>query len=116
MELNNYQDEAIEFARYTNREYPFLALSEEAGEVMGKVAKYVRKNEVSLPEALLEARLGNADELKEGLVLELGDVLWQLQACAYELGHSLDFIAKQNLYKLQGRDTRNTIVGSGDKR
>lgn len=119
MTLNKYQEEAIKFAKYEGKEYPFLALSEESGEVMGKLAKFVRKKKVSLSEALTladESEGRDADTLREDLVLELGDVLWQLQACAHELGHSLDFIAKQNLYKLQGRSVRDTIVGSGDKR
>lgn len=114
MKLNEYQNEAMKFAKYQNREYPYLALAEEAGEVMGKLAKYVRKNGIPVGQAIGRARLGH--EPRESLEAELGDVLWQLQACCYEAGFTLEDIAQSNLDKLSGRESRGTIVGSGDNR
>ena len=103
-----YQAEARRFSQYSQspeyggiRLYPFFALSEEAGEVAGKVAKALRKG-VDLPE--------------DALALELGDVLWQVAACANELGLSLSDIADRNLAKLEGREKRGVIVGEGDDR
>ena len=119
MELNDYQKEAMKFAKYSDVEYPFLALTEEVGEVMGKLAKFVRKESVSVSDAIIYANSSFDKEtkgLKAGLKKELGDVLWQLQACCNELGLSLEDVAKSNLDKLSGRDERGTIVGEGDER
>lgn len=119
MNLNEYQSKAMKFAKYTHCDYPFLALSEEAGEVSGKLAKYMRKNNRTLPAAISGAHYGHgvaSATLKTVLKKELGDVLWQLQACAYELGFSLEEIARDNLDKLSDRDSRGVIVGEGDDR
>jgi len=115
----SYQEEAYKFAQYSGSEYPFLALGEEAGEVLGKLAKYVRKNNLSLEDSLDKAR-GNiyttGKKLKEDLVSELGDVMWQLSACCTELGVTLEEVQQVNLDKLGGRVDRGTIIGSGDNR
>lgn len=104
----------MKFAKYGKAEYPFLALGEEAGEVLGKLAKYVRKEDVPLGIALHTARhYGN---LHDSLKAELGDVLWQLQACCSELCIKLEDLAQDNLDKLSGRNDRGTIVGEGDVR
>ncbi len=119
MKLNDYQLDAMEFAEYRNNDYPFLALSEEVGEVSGKLAKYVRKNECSLSTAIYDVNNGscnNSKALRADLKKELGDVLWQLQACCAELGFSLEEVAELNLDKLSGRSERGTIVGEGDER
>ena len=105
MQLNEYQDAAAEFAVYPSQEglfYTALALNEEAGEVAGKVAKWVRKGR------------GHLD--KEAVAKELGDTLWQLARCAYECGYTLEDIALMNLDKLYARAAAGTIVGSGDNR
>ncbi len=114
MQLNEYQKEATQFAKYGTPAYPFLALGEEAGEVLGKIAKACRKTKTN-PEAVI-ANLHPDAPLQEELVKELGDVLWQLQACANEIGVSLEAIAQVNLDKLHGRESRGTIVGEGDER
>ncbi|AKA61247.1 hypothetical protein [Pseudoalteromonas phage H103] len=119
MKLNDYQLGAMEFAKYRNNDYPFLALSEEVGEVSGKLAKYVRKNKCSLSTAIFAAVNGscnNSKALRNDLKKELGDVLWQLQACCAELDFSLEEVAELNLDKLSGRSDRGTIVGEGDER
>ena len=81
--------------------YPFLALAEEAGEVAGKIAKAMRKGDF-------------ID--RDAVALELGDVLWQVAACADELGIGLDDVALRNLNKLLARQKAGTIVGEGDDR
>lgn len=119
MKLNEYQAQAMEFAKYRNNDYPFLALSEEVGEVSGKLAKYVRKNECSLATTVYDVNNGscnNSIALRADLKKELGDVLWQLQACCSELGFSLEDVAQSNIDKLSGRSERGTIVGEGDER
>lgn len=119
MKLNDYQEEAMKFAKYTNQDYPFLALSEEVGEVMGKLAKFTRKNNLNLSTAIHRAAIyggSHCKELKSDLEKELGDVLWQLQACCAELRLNLGDIAELNLQKLEDRNERNVIVGEGDDR
>ena len=108
MNLDDYQGRARKFAAYESAPghhgvnlYPFLALAEEAGETAGKVAKALRKGEA----------------IDRGAVaMELGDVLWQVAACAGELGYTLSEIAALNLAKLGDRSDRGVIVGEGDDR
>ena len=105
MYFDQYQLNAAMFAVYPQTElgkmYPFLGLAEEAGEVVGKVAKAVRKGqEVDL------------DDIKK----ELGDVLWNVAQCCTELGLDMGDVASHNLYKLANRQDANTIIGSGDNR
>lgn len=121
MNANDYQQAASKFARYSNNDYPFLALSEEVGEVSGKLAKFVRKNNVNLSQAITAALAANvadspALELRVNLVKELGDVCWQLAACCTELGFDLGDIMEINLAKLQDRCDRDVLVGEGDNR
>ncbi len=108
MTLYEYQQKAGKFAAYGANPchrgvalYPFLALAEEAGEVCGKIAKATRKAEPMD---------------RTAVALELGDVLWQVAACAHEIGFDLDQIATMNLAKLGDRAQRGMIVGEGDDR
>lgn len=115
-----YQEKAYATAIYgDNIEYPFCSLAEEAGEVLGKLNKYVRKNNVYIGDAVAAAMHPTQpmeDELREGLIKELGDLQWQLAACCTELGITLEELQQHNLYKLQGRVSRGTLDGSGDAR
>ena len=106
MYMNQYQHKAHEYAEYDEPIYPWLALGEEAGEVLGKLAKNKRGDRKYL----------NSRVLNEALAKELGDVLWQLQECAGQLGFSLDEIATMNLKKLWDRKERDCIKGDGDER
>ena len=104
------------FAKYRSPDYPFLALCEEVGEVSGKIAKYVRKEKCSAALAIEIANQNVDIELKDNLKSELGDVFWQLQACCYEAGITLEEVAIDNLKKLADRNNRGVIVGEGDNR
>ncbi|MDX8383532.1 MAG: MazG nucleotide pyrophosphohydrolase domain-containing protein, partial [Ghiorsea sp.] len=55
-------------------------------------------------------------ERLDGIVAELGDVLWYVAMVAKECGSSLEDIANSNLAKLRSRDERGTLQGSGDER
>ncbi len=85
--------------------YPTLGLTNEAGEVAGKIKKIFRDKEGIIGESDLEALQG-----------ELGDVLWYLAQVSTELGLSLDEIAEHNIAKLLDRQARGKIRGDGDNR
>ena len=85
--------------------YPTLGLTNEAGEVAGKVKKIFRdKGGVIGPED------------REALKQELGDVLWYLAQICTELDLSLQEVAEANLAKLFSRLERGQISGEGDTR
>lgn len=106
--LDQYQAEAAVTAIYPARSaiiYPALGLSEEAGEVAGKISKWIR-DAGGQPEKLD----------KEAVAKELGDVLWFVSNLAYDLGYTLSDIAYMNIKKLQDRAARGKLTGSGDNR
>ena len=80
--------------------YTGLGLAGEAGEVAGKISKFIRDGELD----------------KRKIALELGDTLWFLTACANELGYTLQDIAQMNYVKLSRRLEEGTLRGSGDTR
>lgn len=84
--------------------YPVIALGEEAGEVLGKVAKFIRKSS------------DDEDGLRELVKKELGDVLYQVAQTARQFHLGLEEIALDNKAKLEGRVERGTIIGEGDER
>jgi len=101
MDLNTYSHEAIQYACYEHEWYPFFALGEEVGEFQGKIAKELRGDRV----------IDKVEKLKE-----LGDILWELNACCIQLDSSLEEVAKMNLDKLEDRARRNQLKGDGDNR
>ncbi len=80
-----------------------LGLTEEAGEIAGKVKKYLRGD-------------FNHAELKKQVSKEAGDQLWYLCEVLSTLDLKLSDIAQENLDKLADRRKRGTIIGSGDDR
>ena len=110
MELNEYQKKAIETAVYDQKYkviYPALGLGDEAGEVLGKVKKWLRGDD---GEGVM------SDERRDAIKLEIGDVLWYLAVLARDLDLSFDDIAKANIEKLHSRKERGAIKGNGDYR
>lgn len=85
--------------------YPTLGLTNEAGEVAGKIKKLFRDK---------SGHITTAD--RESLKLELGDVLWYLAQICTELDLDLGEVAEANLQKLFSRQKRGTISGEGDER
>lgn len=104
-----YQDEAFQTAIYPNKGnnivYPALGLIGEAGEVAEKIKKILRDK---------NGEWGPGD--RAAIVKELGDVLWYLSALCTEFQVDLEYVALTNLEKLQSRQQRNTLQGSGDDR
>jgi len=109
MDFSEYQQKASQTAKYPvigdRVIYPTLGLTNEAGEVAGKIKKIFRdKGGVISP----------AD--RQALKSELGDVLWYLAQVATELDLSLEEIAHGNIDKLLDRVARGKIQGDGDER
>lgn len=86
--------------------YPVLAIAEEAGEVCGKIAKFVRKSAQSVDVEALRLDVGK----------ELGDLLFQVSETARMFNFTLEEIAIMNKVKLQDRKARDVLVGEGDNR
>jgi NTP pyrophosphatase (non-canonical NTP hydrolase) len=77
-----------------------FGLSEEAGEVTGKIKKFIRD--------------GSAD--REVIQKELGDVIFYWYAMHGALGLDPEETIKMNMEKLTSRKERGVIRGSGDER
>ena len=98
---NEYQEKCKATAIYPKKHaiaYLSLGLASEAGEVAGKVKKYIRDGTVS------------------NVTSEIGDVLWYCAMLANELDANLGKIMEDNLHKLSSRKERGALAGSGDNR
>lgn len=108
-DFNEYQEKSKKLClkEAYNLLYLGLGLTSEAGEVAGKLKKIVRD-------------YGGFDKMtpdkKEGVMFELGDVLWYIAVIAEYLGYNLDYVAEKNYEKLVDRLNRNKIHGEGDYR
>ena len=113
MTLEEYQKQAMTTCMTSseNFSYMFLNLVGEVGEFASKVAKAIRKNQISV---VYNEIVGTTDA--EELQKEAGDILWQLSGLCTVMGWNLEDIAQQNLDKLASRQQRNVIDGSGDNR
>jgi len=109
VELSDYQRQSRATAVYpgagSNLTYPALGLCGEAGEAAEKVKKAIRDDGGVL-----------TDERRSALAAELGDVLWYVAQLATEADLDLGEIAAANLAKLQSRQRRAVLSGSGDFR
>ena len=109
MNLNEYQTKSRATAKYPAIGhpviYPTLGLTNEAGEVSGKIKKVFRDKDGQI-----------SSETREVLKAELGDVLWYLAQICTELDLTLDEVAEYNLAKLLDRQARGKIRGDGDNR
>lgn len=118
MELNEYQSAAMATCTPTasNFSYMMLNLAGEVGEIASKVAKGIRKDELDISDNKLYSKIENHDNFKQEILLELGDVLWQVAGLASSFNATLEDIAKMNLAKLADRQQRGVIIGNGDYR
>jgi len=108
MNIKEYQEFTKTTAIYPKEYsviYCVLGLTNEAGEVAGKLKKIYRDDDAKMtPEKVAD------------MAAELGDVMWYLTRTADELGLDLEDIIEHNVAKLKSRKERNVIGGSGDNR
>ena len=109
MNFTDYQTKARATAKYPVIGhaviYPTLGLTNEAGEVAGKIKKIFRDK---------DGVIGETE--REALKAELGDVLWYISQVCTELDISLAEVAEANIAKLLDRQARGVIKGDGDMR
>lgn len=100
-----------------NFSYMMLNLVGEVGELAGKVAKHIRKEEAYFT---MDNDINFAVDFSKGkeedLKLEAGDIMWQISSLCAVMGWKLEDICQMNLDKLASRKQRNTIDGNGDHR
>ena len=110
--MNQYQADAAKTMIYKWKViYPALGLANEAGEVLGKIKKLIRDNDVDFKG---DSTIPAAKKVE--IAEELGDVLWYVAALAKDLNLSMNDISAINIEKLTSRAKRGTLGGSGDRR
>lgn len=108
MTLNEYQeftDTTRDLEKTPEIIYTTFGLCGESGEVADKIKKAIRDADCII-----------AGTRREGIAMELGDVLWYIAQLSRDLGYSLEEIAQMNMLKLNDRLKRGVIGGSGDNR
>lgn len=106
MDLNEFQGRCETTAVYPKElgsAYCLTGLLSEAGEVAGKMKKYLRGDY-------------GYEAMQDGVISELGDVLWYVAMLSKELDTPLDDLAQKVLDKLEVRFEAGTIRGDGDNR
>ena len=122
MTLQEYQERAMTtcLPPSENTAYMLLNLVGEVGEFCSKVAKHIRKEEMTFSgeqnpnELAYTDKIGDLYEADKALEKEAGDILWQLSGLCTVMGWSLEGVAEMNLKKLAERQKNGTIAGSGD--
>ena len=110
MDLHEYQKEATKTAIFPDELPNFLNIGQvytvlgeggETGEIQEKLKKSIREDD---------------EEYIEEMRAEVGDVLWYLSQICEEFDWNMEKIAQDNLTKLQDRQERGKLTGTGDKR
>lgn len=120
--LDEYQTKAMTTCMDSSKNisYMLLNLVGEVGEFSSKIAKGIRKEQVSIVDNHLNLNViptsAIVKEWSKGIKEELGDILWQLSGICSVMELKLSDIAAINLNKLSSRKERNVIDGDGDNR
>lgn len=124
MTLNEYQEKAMSTCMDScnNFSYMMLNLVGEVGELSSKVAKMIRKEKFEIggkSNLRVDIKAVNGDDMAiidKELILEAGDIAWQLAGLCKVFGWSLEDVCQANLDKLASRKARGVIDGNGDER
>ena len=127
MTLNEYQQQVMttSLPKTENFSYMMLNLTAEVGEIAGKVAKMLCKDQVRVSRngdlemyfmADTEAQTREAHAREMELRKAAGDVLRQLSGLCFVMGWELEDVARQNLLKLADSQQQHAIDGQGDNR
>lgn len=121
MNARDYQKKAHDFASYgDNAMYPALGLAEEAGEVCGKIAKFIRHNNGMTPKDVEKSSSPllreEVEKLRIALMSELSDVMWMVAELCTVYGLDMGEVMAENIEKLTDRRERGVIDGNGDNR
>ena len=116
MDLDDYQNAALDTLIYANEEHLTYGLAAEVGEVMSLMQKAARHDPRYWNDEA-DRFFGDYTPLfKEKIFAELGDVLWYLSCLASHHGFPMNAVARHNLEKLGKRKAEGTIQGNGDNR
>jgi NTP pyrophosphatase (non-canonical NTP hydrolase) len=100
------EKKAADLTKFLSLAYAVLGLTNEAGEVAGKLKKIIRDQNCKV-----------STEAMNNLADEVGDVFWYQAQTLNNLNNlNGDTILKLNINKLKDRQERNVLGGSGDKR
>lgn len=86
-----------------------LGLASVSGKLAEVLKKILRDDDSSFFDPI-------ADSKKDTMLVAMGDVLWWLEQCAFHVCGSLAEVAQANLEKLNSRNRRGVLAGSGDNR
>jgi len=112
--LNEYQRRAMTTCMESSHNYTYMFnnLIGEIGEFSSKIAKQIRKREAFVQ----NNDLVGINSIDKPLIIEIGDVMWQLFGLIDVLGWAAEDIARMNLQKLAKRKSDGVIDGDGDNR
>jgi NTP pyrophosphatase (non-canonical NTP hydrolase) len=89
-ELEEYQEWVKSVSADRGLQWAILGLAAEAGEVAGVIEKWLRKDDsVGIP--------------KQGLLDEIGDVIWYATEICNQTGITLDEVIEHNISKINER-------------
>jgi len=114
--MDEYHEEASEFAIYDGSLYPLLGMLGEGGEAANKLQKMMRDRGMPADHTFEAFDEYLTEEERTDLAYECGDILWFLTMFIDELGFGLSEVATMNIEKLKDRSNRGVLQGSGDHR
>ena len=114
--LNEYQEKAMTTCLPTSNNHLYMlgGLTEEVGELNGKIAKAIRKGWIKFNNNDLIVLSTCPCEFSESILKELGDVMWMTAGLAKVFGLDLNSVCQSNLDKLADRKKEGTIISHTD--